>query len=61
MNGGHKQVKLHGLLLNFIDFIDSLEERKKRRRKGPQRRKAQVQLLTLMQTIFPSQISAHYA
>ena len=49
MNGGHKQVKLHRLLLNnFINLIDSLEEaidypmrghkkRKKRRRKRPQR------------------------
>ena len=33
---GHKQVKLHGLLLNFINFINSLKEREKRR-KRPQR------------------------
>ena len=26
MNSGHKQVKLHGLLLNLINLIDSLEE-----------------------------------
>ena len=48
MNSDHKQVKLHGLLLNFINLIDSLEDaidhpkrghkkRKKRRRKRPQR------------------------
>ena len=48
MNGGHKQVKLYDLLLNLINFIDSLEDaieypkrghkkRKKRRRKKPQR------------------------
>ena len=57
---GHKQVKLHALLLNFINFINSLEEREKRR-KRPQRGAESSGSVTLMQTIFPSQISAHYA
>ena len=31
---GHKQVKLHGLLLKFLNFINSLEEREKRPQRG---------------------------
>ena len=47
VNSGHKQLKLHRLLLNFINFIDSLEDaldypkrghkKRKKRRRRPQR------------------------
>ena len=59
MNNAHKQVKLHGLLLSFINFIDSLEDtidlpkrgHKKGRKEGRGHREGQeamAQLLTLM-------------
>ena len=60
MNDAHKQVKLHGLLLNFINFIDSLEDtidypkrghKKGRREEGRGHREGQealARLLTLM-------------
>ena len=40
MNGGHKQVKLHGLLLTFIDSLEDAIDYPKRghkKRKRPQR------------------------
>ena len=45
MNSGHKQVKLHGLLLNFTNLLEDAidhpkrghKKRKKRKRKRPQR------------------------
>ena len=59
VNNAHKQVKLHGLLLNFINFTDPLEDtidypkrgHKKGRREGRGHREgleALAQLLTLM-------------
>ena len=64
MNVGHKQVKLHGLLLTFINFVDSLEDaidypkrghkKRKKRRRNREGREALAQLLTLMLAQFIS-------
>ena len=43
MNGGHKQVKLHGLLLNFINFIDSLEDAIDYPKRGHKKKKRRPQ------------------